>query len=228
MTPSLIKGFIMSLKTTLMTSALLASSAQAVDWHKFNSSALIEVNRGDNTFTSSCVIIRRNVILTAAHSVENIDGGHLHLGNSYSDKNQKIKFKKVIIHNQYNKSLSNFKNDIAIVVLEKNLPESIGPISISEGISFAEANVDRIGFGGRNGQNTRTWTNPKVIDYQQNTLILKDQLSVIGDSGGPIYYKNKLLGIHSTVEGSDKTYAVYVPNYIDWINENLPIKQASL
>lgn len=218
----------MDLKTTLMTSAILATNAYAIDWSKYSSSALIEVSRDGDVFTSSAVVIKRNVILTAAHSVENIDDGYIHLGTNLDNKNIKIKFKKVIIHKGYDAKVSNFKNDIAIVILEQNLPAHFEPVMLSKGISFASATVDRIGFGGRNGQNIRTWTNPTVVDYQDSTLILKDNLSVIGDSGGPIYINNELLAIHSTLEGSDKTYAVYVPNYLGWINDHLPLKEAQI
>ena len=48
------------------------------------------------------VLLKRNVILTAAHSVENILEGYIHLSHTYSKNNQKIKFKKVIIHSDYN------------------------------------------------------------------------------------------------------------------------------
>lgn len=218
----------MNLTTALAASTLLATNAQAIDWKEFSSSALIEVNRSGNFFTSSAVVIRRNVILTAAHSVENIDEGYIHLAHHYNQSNQKIKFKKVIIHSEYNKDKSNYKNDIALVILENNLPESIKPAKFLEHNEFSDFNVDRIGFGGRNGKNLRTWTNPKIVDQKEDTLILKDELSVIGDSGGPIYKDNKLVGIHSTLEGNDKTYAVYVPNYLGWINSQLPIKQVEI
>lgn len=218
----------MNLKTALVASTFIATNAQAVDWNDFSSSALIEVSRNGDLFTSSAVVIKRNVILTAAHSVENIDEGYMHLTNGYHKLNQKIKFKKVIIHSEYNKNESNFKNDIALVILENNVPESIRPVKLSDQGKMSDFHVDRIGFGGRNGKNLRTWTNPQIIRQNEKTLILKDTLSVIGDSGGPIYKDNKLVGIHSTLEGEDKTYAVYVPNYINWINSQLPMKQVEI
>lgn len=225
---SSIKGFIMNLKTALAASTLLTANAQALDWQEFNSSALIEVKRDDAFFTSSAVVIKRNVILTAAHSVENISEGYIHLSNHYNENNIKIKFKKVVIHSGYNKEESNYKHDIALVILENNLPEAVKPVKFLDHSDISNFQVDRIGFGGRNGKNLRTWTNPKIMDQRENTLVLKDALSVIGDSGGPIYKDNKLVGIHSTLEGIDRTYAVYVPNYINWINSKLPIKQVEI
>jgi V8-like Glu-specific endopeptidase len=225
---SSIKGFIMNFKTAIAASSLLSLNTQAVDWDAFSSSALIEVKRNSQVFTSSAVVIKRNVILTAAHSVENIDEGHIHLGHSFSTNNPKIKFKKVIIHQGYDKSKSNYKNDIAVVILESNLPETVRPVTLAtNGPDLSEV-VDRIGFGGREGKNLRTWTNPTIVAHHDDTLVLNDSLSVIGDSGGPIYHKQQLLGIHSTLEGQDRTYAVYVPNYVKWIYEQLPIREVEV
>ena len=57
--------------------------------------------------------------------------------------------------------------------------------------------------------------------FSQKNFILTDDNSVIGDSGGPIYQVtengHKLIGIHSTLEGTDKTYIVNLSHYKDWI-----------
>lgn len=218
----------MNLKTALAATSLISLNSQAVEWDKFSSSALIEVKRDQQLFTSSAVVIKRNVLLTAAHSVEDIDEGYIHLSSTYNINNTKIRFKKVIIHEGYDKSVSNYKNDIAVIILESNLPEHIKPATLSTSLNSENLVVDRIGFGGRQGKNIRTWTNPTIVDHRLNTLVLNDSLSVIGDSGGPLYKDEKLIGIHSTLEGKDRTYAVYVPNYISWINQNLPIKQVGI
>jgi V8-like Glu-specific endopeptidase len=194
-------------------------------WSEFSSSLLIEVTRDHKLFTSSAVLIRRNVLLTAAHSVENIEKGYVHLSHKYGQDNMRIGFKKVIIHSGYDKSVSNFENDIALIILDSNLPKSFKPASLDLLCEIDNLEVDRIGFGGRNGINTRTWTNPLAQEKIENTIILKDELSVIGDSGGPIYSKNGLVGIHSTLEGDNKAYAVYVPAYKDWIDSYVPIKE---
>jgi V8-like Glu-specific endopeptidase len=198
--------------------------SSVINWNDFNSSLLIEVFRNKSVFTSSAVLIRRNVILTAAHSVFGIDKGYVHLGHEYSKENIRIAFKKVIIHKGYNKQDSNFKNDIALIILENNLPRSIKPVPLATAMNLSGANVDRLGFGARSGKNKRTWTNPNILDVKDNYLELNDKKSVVGDSGGPLYYQNKLVGIHSTKEGQ-KAFAVYVPQYIKWIEDHLPLKK---
>jgi V8-like Glu-specific endopeptidase len=225
------QGKLMDLTTTL-NMALIglkrghSHRGQAIcEWEQFSASLLIEVMRDKSIFTSSSVAIKRNVLLTAAHSVEDIEEGYVHLSYSYQSKTQKIKFKKVIIHNDYDKHKSNFKNDIALIILEKNLPEEIRPVSIGD-LNFSPT-LNRIGFGERNGLNNRTWTNPvfKDLEEDKKTVILNDQLSVIGDSGGPLIdSQNQLIGIHSTLEGNSKTYAVFVPAYKDWIHHHLPLR----
>jgi V8-like Glu-specific endopeptidase len=209
----------------LPTNKTATETSLKANWSNFSSSLLIEVSRDQKIFTSSAVLIRRNVLLTAAHSVQDIEKGYVHLSHKYGQDNMRIGFKKVIIHSGYDKSKSNFKDDIALIILDSNLPKSFKPTSLDLSSDIQNIEVDRIGFGGRNGLNTRTWTNPLAKETVDNTIVLKDELSVIGDSGGPIYSKNGLVGIHSTLEGNDKTYAVYVPAYKNWIDSYLPIKE---
>ena len=209
----------------LPTNKTATEISSRTNWSDFSSSLLIEVTRNQKLFTSSAVLIRRNVLLTAAHSVEDIEKGYVHLSHKYGSDNMRIGFKKVIIHSGYDKSKSNFNNDIALIILDSNLPKSFKPANLDLSSEIKDIVVDRIGFGGRNGLNTRTWTNPLVKETLDNTIVLKDDLSVIGDSGGPIYSKRGLIAIHSTLEGTNKTYAVYVPAYKEWIESCMPIKE---
>ena len=116
---------------TFNSRKLNEKSSPGVNWISFKSSLLIEVFRGSDIFTSSSVLITRNVILTAAHSVFGIDKGYVHIGREYSQSNIRIGFKKVVIHSDYDKNVSNFKNDIALIVLDRNLPLSIKPAPIN-------------------------------------------------------------------------------------------------
>lgn len=200
------------------------SPYKSIKWSSFNSSLLIEVFRSGEIFTSSAVLIRRNVILTAAHSVDNIEKGYVHIGNEYSRNNVRISFKKVIIHKDYDKTKSNFENDIALIILDKNLPKSITPAKIDLKLSSPGTLLDRLGFGFRRGKNKRTWTNPIIRSFSEKFIELEDNKSVLGDSGGPLYYEDKLVGLHSTKEGT-RTYAVRVKHYFDWIVENIPLKE---
>jgi secreted trypsin-like serine protease len=203
-----------------------------LDWESFSSTLIIEVARDSKVFTSTAVVIGRNMLLTAAHSIDCFDGGRVLLGENYHTAKESIKVKKSIIHPEYNPSKSFFENDLAIVILEHNLPKNIKIESIKEDIALAPGDIlDRVGFGERNNQNIRTWTNPtfKERTFNKKNYILKDERSVIGDSGGPIFKRQNgqtsLVGIHSTLEGADKTYIVNISPYISWIESNRTLRK---
>ena len=205
-----------------------------VEWEKFQSSVLIEVKRGENVFTSSAVIIARNVLLTCAHSVEGIQGGRVFWDAQYQpDSSNFVKFKRVVLHPNYDQKKSNYENDLAIIVLRNNLPSkarcakiSSSSLGICEGMQ-----AHRIGFGAREGVNVRTWTNPEIKSYDHvtKTFVLHDCYGHVGDSGGPLFVKvgtsYRLFALHSTREGEDKTYTVSVADHLPWIRENMELRQ---
>lgn len=204
------------------------SQYQVLNWERFNSALILEITRDTQTFTSTAVAIGKRYLLTAAHSVDQFDSGRLILGHHYKDAKEFIEIEKCIIHPAYNPGQSLFDNDLAIVVLKEDLPETIHIESVPNDLGVEKGDIlDRVGFGQRNGVNLRTWSNPIFVEesFNKKTLILKDNLSVVGDSGGPVY-KNiagelKLVGIHSTLEGANKTYVVNVNSFADWINLNI-------
>ena len=63
-----------------------------INWNRFSSSLIIETKRGDSTYTSSAVAIGRNMLLTAAHSVDCIDSGDVYL----QDSGKSIRFKMLV------------------------------------------------------------------------------------------------------------------------------------
>jgi secreted trypsin-like serine protease len=212
-----------------MTTSTLVNTNQfeGLNWNRFNSSMIIEIKRGGHLFTSTAVAIGRNMLLTAAHSVDCFDEGHVYLGANYNTSTSAIKISKTIVHPGYNPGKSFYENDLAIVILEHNLPKDIHIENLDSSIAIdCEDSLERIGFGGRDNENFRTWTTPKfkTSTYNKNNFVLEDHNSVIGDSGGPIYKnengKLKLVGIHSTLDGTDTTYIVNVNKYLEWIGTN--------
>jgi len=195
-----------------------------LNWNRFNSVFIIEVTRGGNIFTSTAVSIGDKQLLTAAHSVDGAEMVRVLYGHEYSQDlpdNQALQWS---IHPSYNPGNSFYENDLAVIFLEDNLPHFTNKESIGSNFKITEESIfERIGFGARNGKNIMTWTNPKFmsVTFNSKNILLNDTLSVIGDSGGPVYIvrdgKHELIGIHSTLEGSDKTYIVKLSSYIDWI-----------
>lgn len=198
-----------------------------LDWKNLNSALLLEVKRDSNIFTSSSVAIAPQVILTAAHSVDGIDSAKIFLDTKYMANSKNfIRVLDVIIHPEYAQSESNFLNDIAILILEKPLPNDVKIHPIFEG-SLLKGELSRIGFGERAKSNSRNWTNPRYIAHpcDHRYFMCEDNYSVVGDSGGPLFIKSgrglKLAGIHSTLEGTNLTYAVKVDAYKKWISNTL-------
>ncbi|MBC76895.1 MAG: hypothetical protein CME64_12850 [Halobacteriovoraceae bacterium] len=217
------------------SSSLIYDDMADVEWEKFESSVLIEVKRGDDIFTSTAVVIRRNILLTCAHSVESADGGRVFWDAQYKPHSKKfVSFKKVIIHPRYNQKKSNYANDLAVIVLDGNMPSKTRPAKIYRSPEKVRPGmqVHRLGFGERNGMNCRTWTNPEIESYDNKTMsfICKDEKGVIGDSGGPLYLKSngqyQLFALHSTKEGADKTYTVSLADHLSWIKFNTTLREA--
>ena len=200
-----------------------------LNWDRFTSCIMLEVKREEKVFNSSAVAIAKNILLTAAHSVDCYTNGIAII--DINGRKQKIKIKNCIIHPEYNPGNSFFENDIAIVILSKNLPKEVRLERISEKIHLRAGEIlERVGFGGRDNKNIKTWSNPIYIEasFNRKNFTLEDDNSVVGDSGGPIFQnKNgelKLLGIHSTLECKNKTYIVNVSKYINWIDMNRDLR----
>lgn len=203
------------------------TKAKSVVWQNFNSALLLEVKRDMNIFTSSSVAIAPQVVLTAAHSVEGLDSAKIFLDSHYQLNSKNfIRVVDVIIHPEYNQSESNFLNDIAILILEKPLPQNVKIHPLHEG-NLLKGELSRIGFGQRANTNARNWTNPRYIAHpcDHRYFMCEDNFSVVGDSGGPLFIKSgkslKLAGIHSTLEGQSLTYAVKLGAYKKWIIDAL-------
>lgn len=220
----------MSLSLAFASSINFFSHAPVSDWNIYSSSLLLEVSREEKIFTCSAVAIAKNVVITAAHCVDDITSGSVLLGHDYKEAKDKIGFKSVHIHHGYNQKESFYKDDIAVIVLKNNLPHEVKKANIDWNLKpTSQMSFERIGFGGRNNENRRTWTNPSFLNSLSSKILeFKDQCSVVGDSGGPIYANTndglKLIAIHSTLEGSEKTYSSYLPYYKDWISSVVPLK----
>lgn len=199
-----------------------------INWDLYCSALIVEVFRNGNPYTSTAVAINRKILITAAHSVVGFESASIYIGESYRDYDERFKVKDCVIHPDYDREKSLFQNDLALIVLEEELPElcKFEPISKTNSLKSGDL-VDRVGFGSRNERNKRTWTNPtyKSRTEDMKNLILEDGHSVIGDSGGPIFKTVdggvELVGIHSTLEGTSKTYVANLPFYLDWIEDTI-------
>jgi V8-like Glu-specific endopeptidase len=210
-----------------MQATIIKNQAQ-INWTRFNSTFVIEVKRGNDVFTSTAVALGKRMLVTAAHCVDCAEDVVLIIGDDYKKPDSVTAVSRWIVHPSYNPSKSYYENDLAIIYIDEDLPHFTGLEVVEENVSLDDkCFLERIGFGGRNNDNVRTWTNPtyQSVTFNKKNFVLKDSLSVVGDSGGPVYKEEngilKLIGIHSTLESEDKTYVVNLGAYKGWIEGNL-------
>lgn len=183
---------------------MLEGFASSQDWEKFNSSLLIEVTRPKGVFTCTGVALSSTVIATAAHCLEGeIKKVRIFTGASYDPSLPSLAVKEFKLHPAYKPKDSAYRNDIARIVLEEKLPESIHIRDIF-GPGPVKGKIYRFGFGARNKKNLRTAITPSFrrLNAEEEVLELNDTFSRSGDSGGPIFVENgediKVIAIHST------------------------------
>lgn len=217
-------------KESFMQSTLISQNTE-INWTRFNSSFIIEVKRGTEVYTSTAVAIGARTLITAAHCVDCAEDIVLILGDDYRTPDSVRTVNSWHVHPSYNPKKSLYENDLAIIYIDEDLPHFTSLEQIYDDIDISELSfLERIGFGGRNNENVRTWTNPtfESVTFNKRNFILKDSSSVIGDSGGPVYKEEagqlKLIGIHSTLEGENKTYIVNLGEYKDWIYNQMDYK----
>ena len=209
----------------VLLSLLSNARASEINWDSFNSSLLIEIKRGDVSFTCSGVAIGQRLVLTSAHCFDDVDSARILLDAQYDPRSKnEVVVKNFELHPLYDPKKSLYKHHLAILHLAGALPHNINIATIKQTRKLAvDLEVDRIGFGGRGSLNTRTWTNPRIKKIDNEVLELTDSMSVVGDSGGPVYLQTpqgiELVGLHSTLEGNNKTYSVYLPHYKNWIEK---------
>lgn len=195
------------------------------------------------------VIIEENLILTAAHCVYEtpVEKVEVIFGNKIFDPNaDKIKASRLVVHENYDDE--NITNDVALVRLSKNIPETYSAIDLEASRQLVLEKgelVTAIGFGVSNtgllGSITRgtlrTGELP-VDEYESGSkLVVIDQSKGVaicfGDSGGPVFTlvneQPVLVGISSFVN-SEKSgrrnickFKSYLsnPNYFyTWIHKS--------
>lgn len=182
-----------------------------VDFSLYNGTFSLEVTKWDGSvFVCSSVAIDVKTLLTAAHCLEGAKDIKVTDGKI---RNEAIHWD---IHPEYDKDESNYHADIGIITLYRDLPYHLNFPRF--GRPQKSNPLVRIGFGGREGSNLRTYISGIfILDQMDNTLVLKDKLGVPGDSGGPLFQfingKLTLIAIHSTVEG-EKSYAPIINSFV--------------
>jgi hypothetical protein len=133
-----------------------------------------------------------------------------------------------LIHPQYDSARSLYANDLAVLPLSGMLPAGISyPPLLPAWITLSPgAHLESVGYGGRQGDNRRTWMDVVFERGDGGTIFTQNGLSVSGDSGGPLFFRNGgwlyLAGIHSTAitEGADvSAAAVGLRAQSEWLRQ---------
>lgn len=199
--------------------------------------------------------IGKKVLLTAAHCIDTSGkDSRVAFFSSVScesgfNKNQHLKgVAKTIVHPEFNASSSpeEMKGDIALVILEENIPDNYLIYEIAEPQEVtASTDMFLYGYG-------RTGSNDGGAGMLRRASIARDQYEIVanqgkikinqsvgvgicqGDSGGPalvnVSGKLKVLGVNSYVVGPENdicskySYQTLVSPYKSWILYNFPVE----
>ena len=201
-----------------------------------HNSVMVLDNRGN---VCSGVVVRQDVVLTAAHCVATASDWRIH----WRDENNVpilVQPKHVKIHPQYNtKAIKNrsISIDMALVKLPEPLPSQFWPIALSDvqELSVGDS-VIVAGYGLSDEKNSkalgkfRSATLSVIEPYGKSKIILwlEDPLSAgaggcHGDSGGPLIHNGSVIGITAWTTGKGRsdcgvyTQGALISPQRDWI-----------
>jgi V8-like Glu-specific endopeptidase len=182
----------------LMVSLTAAAEDKNMNWDDFNATVGIEIKKTNFQTVCTGVLIRPQVVITAAHCLVGLHYSRVTTAEAMSEATQWVESVRSVIHPRYDGNAPGLSVDVGLLFLAK-------PIT---GVRYAlQGNFDmtnqceRIGYGGRKGKNVRTWLTSFPQMLQGTSLRVQDALGVLGDSGGPVYQYLpeglRLIGVHT-------------------------------
>jgi len=199
-----------------------------LDWNEFQGSVGIELYRSGSKSICSGVLIRPQVVLTAAHCTENLMWARVTTQSELEGANDWVKVENFISHPAYKGNIPGESVDIGLMYLESPIHVPL----LKRANYKLNLQCERIGFGLRAGVNRRTWQTSFPENLLGTSLRVKDEFGVVGDSGGPVYQRQigelKLVGVHTgrqLDDGGTMLDISYVQLLTDeiwhWVLENI-------
>jgi len=156
-------------------------------------------------------------VLTAAHCIESSSGRFLVGGSNR-------RWSRAYVHEAYNDST--LDNDLAVVILDSAVsgvkPSPLGTAAVVSGQRIALVGYGYTTFSGGNSAGDKYVGNNSIARVGSTWFSYKgNSNNCSGDSGGPSFIGDAVVGVHSSGEGnaycSTTGYDVRVDRYVAWI-----------
>jgi V8-like Glu-specific endopeptidase len=199
---------------------------------------IIGLSEDNKPYKASCVVIKNNWIITAAHVIKSTTK------NFVIFNNDNIEVEIAAYHTDYQDKVFGM-HDIAVARLSKNIDLDFYPELYDTQDEVGKIN-SQAGFGftgtfatGAHKYDGKIRAGSNIVDSIEKTMLVcsntgkKTQLEFLissGDSGGGLFIDKKLAGIHSCIWSTDgKLNSDYgdvsghtrVSVYIKWINTTI-------
>ncbi len=178
--------------------AMSTAHAGPLNWNDFSHTVGISITKQGGSTTCSGILVAPKVVLTAAHCIEGLKEAWVTTGRKITDR-PRVRSVDTRTHPGYRGNLPGGSVDLGLIFLARPLLERLVPtpvMEVQEALTF-----ERIGFGGRDGQNVRTWIVSFYDGRFGDYVRARDELGVLGDSGGPVFQRGPtglgLVGVHT-------------------------------
>ncbi|MBX9765633.1 MAG: trypsin-like serine protease [Bdellovibrionales bacterium] len=209
---------------------------------------LLLITRGSSLSACTGILVKKNVLLTAAHCVSGVEAKKIRVvfktlgfpaGTSASD----LFGKKIVIHEKFDGKPQNY-SDLALLSLTADAPSGYHPIDLYDAKEkMTDDDVVLLGYGITGEEKKDSMTLRQTTKSFKNEIYLKNEFFGIdqksrsggfcrGDSGAPVLVNvgktKKLFGMNSFTVGLEEgkechtaSVAMATSHFHDWIKKNV-------